>query len=393
MKITDVKTTVVFVPYNAPLRWALGCLPGNVRTIVEVFTEERIVGLGECFSEFNKEIIDKYYRPKIIGGDPFDIEKIMAKCRWSARWSPRGGHSYSLAAVEMALWDIIGKIVDRPVCDLLGGRVRDRIEHVGYIWPRYAGNEGVGGESSPEDIAKFASDVVSQHGFRTLELKLGVFPPRVDIEIVKAIRNELGPDVDIRIDPNKIWSIHTAIRTLREMEKYNLANVEEPTGTLESMAAVRRSVNMPFSTHDLNIDKIVRLGAADAIAGDIQFHGGLIATKNFVALCQRLGLDYWLHTGDELGIHTAAAAHLVASTPYMTHPNQSMSIHMIDDIIKEKFRYKEGTIRVPEGPGLGVEIDRRKLRKYSQLYETEREKLWTFPDFRRPEWVPRIPSW
>jgi len=396
LKIADVKTTVVNMPMEAPLRWALGTVRGITRTIVEVSTDAGIVGLGETTGAYSKELIDNEIKPAIVNCDPFNLEQIVAKSVWYpektffGRWE---ADLTSFAGIEMALWDIMGKAIGRPVCDLLGGTRRTRVAFAAYIMPRYLGQAKTGGESTPQQIAKFCSEVIQKEGFKTLEIKLGIFSPRNDIQTIKEIRDVVGEDIELRVDPNSVWSPETSIRVIKAMEKYGVKNVEEPTKGIDALARVRRLVNTPISTHSSLIPEILRLEAADAIVGDLHHSGGILRARKLASAAEICNLDFWLHSGGELGISTAAIIHFAASMPFIIHANQTHYHHQVDDIVAGgKLTYEKGSMAVPKGPGLGVELDEKKVLKYAELYNRQGPYHY-YCDQERPEWMPEMPAW
>jgi glucarate dehydratase len=179
------------------------------------------------------------------------------------------------------------------------------------------------------------------------------------------------------------------------MEQFNLEFVEDPTANIEGMARVRRDVHIPLSTNMCviwfnQIIPALRLGAIDMIEQDIHFWGGLQLNRKLISVAETLQLGIATHSDRELGISTAAMLHFLASHPYVAHAADSHYHHQLDDIITEKFTYKQGKMKVPKGPGLGVEIDRKKLQKYAALYR-EQGDVNEFYDERRPGWVPELP--
>lgn len=394
MKISDLKTTAVNVPLEAPIRWALGVVEGTTRTIVEVTTDEGITGLGETVGDYSKRSIDEEIKPIVVGRDPFDIQGLIARCTFEVEKTFFGRWDADLTAfagVEMALWDIMGKAIGKPLCELLGGASRQEVPFAGYVFPRYREGE-VGGESNPSEIASFCRGLIEEFGFKTLEIKLGVFDPNVDIEIVRAIRESVD-DIQVRVDPNSVWSVETSIRTIKKMARYDVQNVEEPTKGLSALANVRTATGAAISTHSSLIPEIAALGAADSIVGDLHHGGGIWMTKKLVSVAEAFNLDFWLHSGCELGISTAACIHLAASTPHMIHANQTHYHHQVDDVISHgKFKIENGSITVPTGPGLGVELDEEKVSKYSDLYKHMGPYRF-YCDRRRPDWIPSMPMW
>lgn len=198
MKITDLKARTVAVPIEAPLRHSTGVHPYFQRTILQILTDGGIVGLGEVGGAGDQRGTLEKIKPRIIGEDPFQLERIKPKI---LRPSYYVSNARFYAAVEIACLDIQGKASRRPVSDLIGGRLRDRIPFSAYLFYRYREGD-VGGETSPEEMAQHALDLVKQYGFRSAKLKGGFLPPEHDVAVFRALREALGPKFGLRIDPN-----------------------------------------------------------------------------------------------------------------------------------------------------------------------------------------------
>jgi glucarate dehydratase len=396
LKIIDYKLTPITVPMEAPLRWSLGVETGTTRTIVELITDEGIVGLGETYGGEATIRALQFAKPLIVGCDPFQIEQFARKLQvfrvsYETFLSP-----HIMAGVEMACWDIMGKVLNRPVCALLGGKFRDRIPFAGYLFFRYKSQDGIGGEDSPASLLAYTEELVEKHGFDCLKIKGGVLPPAEELECVRVIRDRF-PKTVIRFDPNAAWSVETAINILRRMMEYDLEFVEDPVWGIEGMSLARRDVPVPFATNMcvINFDQIplaVRTRCIDIILGDIQYWGGFSGNRKLAGICETFQLGLGLHSDRELGISTAAQIHLAAATPTMTHPPDSHYHHQKDDIITRPFVYQKGHFDVPDGPGLGVELDREKLKKYASYY-TEKGEAGEFMDPFRPDYIPNLPLW
>lgn len=398
MKVVDIKATPVTVPMEAPLRWSMGVETGTTRTVVELHTDKGIVGVGETYGGGGTATtIVNQCKPLLLGEDPMEIGKILSK------FSPYFMIPYEtsvpphvFAGVEMACWDAVGKLLDRPVSSLLGGTIRREIPFAAYLFYRYEGKRAISPIDSPASMLRYYEKLESRFGkFSGAKIKGGVFPPNQEVLAVKRFRETFGENFAIRFDPNAAWSVETAIRTLKRMEPLDLEFVEDPTPHIEGMARVRRSVSIPLSTNMCVIwfNQIVpalRLGAIDMIEQDIHFWGGLQLNRKLIDVAETLQLGIATHSDRELGISTAAMLHFLASHPYVSHAADSHYHHQVDDIITDPFAYRDGKIRVPDGPGLGVEIDRRKLEKYAGLYR-EQGDVNEFYDERRPGWVPEIP--
>jgi glucarate dehydratase len=399
MKITDVKATPVTVPMEAPLRWSMGIETGTTRTIVELSTDAGVVGIGETYGgNATAQAILNSCAPLVKGEDPSEIGKIIAK------FSPYFEIPYetsvpphAFAGVEMACWDAVGKSQDKPVSSLLGGALKQEIPFISYLFYRYEGKGGIPAIDSAETMLKYHERLEKKYGkFSGAKIKGGVFRPEEEMKAVKLFRETQGDDFALRFDPNGFWSVETSIRILKQMEQYNLEFVEDPTLYIEGMARVRKEVSIPFSTNMCviwfnQIMPAVRLGAIDMIQEDLHYWGGLQLNRKLVSIAEALQLGLAIHSDRELGISTAAVLHFVSSQPWLTHAVDSHYHHQEDDIITEPFTYRDGKIKVPDGPGLGVEIDRKKLDKYAKMYK-EQGDVNEFYDSRRPNWIPVMPQ-
>jgi len=409
------------VPNKFELAMSLNLQIGRACTILEISTDEGIVGLGEIGGSDPKLYIDDIARGILIGQDPFKVELLEAKLN-SRIANPR-----VVGGIDMALFDLMGKAVDRPVCDLIGGRCRDRVEFFAYLHPGYKGAKGIihdleiphgapvseishgeGGRFTPEDMVKWARWLVDKYGFRVIEWKTGILSPRVDIETMRLMREEFGPDMTLRIDCNGAWTPETAIRTIRAMNKYDLRNAEDPTRGLRNLAKVRSAAGVSISAHTWYYSVIDMANAGlDAAVPNMEIAGGILATKKVVAVAEACGINCWLHCSGDLGVSEAARIHFLASTPYIIEPSQTgHDLRNLDDIIKgPPKKYEDGCAPVPEGPGLGVELDKDKVEKYHKLWVDEAKKAgrkyffdWNsggvYPDYHRPEWFPkRVRGW
>jgi glucarate dehydratase len=181
------------------------------------------------------------------------------------------------------------------------------------------------------------------------------------------------------------------------MMEYDLEFAEDPTWGIEGMGLARRDVPVPFATNMcvINFDQIplaVRTRCVDIILSDVHYWGGLANNKKLAGICEAFQLGLGMHSDRELGISTAAQLHLAAATPYMSYAPDSHYHQQADDIITVPFQYEQGQFRVPDKPGLGVEIDREKLEKYARYYK-EKGEAGEFLDYARPDWIPTLPLW
>lgn len=396
MRITDLKARTVLVPLEAPLRHSTGVHPGRfIRTIVELVTDEGIVGLGEVGGGDQRAALLRL-KPRLVGEDPFQLERIRQKTLRQVYYI---SNSRLYAAIEIACLDIQGKATARPVCDLLGGRLRDSVPLSAYLFYRYR-EGGAGGETSPAEMVEQARRLVAEHGFRSLKLKAGVLPPDHDIEVLRALREALGPAFGLRIDPNGMWSRGAAIRAAKMLEPLDLEYLEDPTSGLEGMAQVKQRTCLPLATNMcvVNFEQVapaVHMNAVDILLSDIYYWEGMRGVKALSQICECFRWGVSMHSGTELGVTLAAMLHTAASLPNLTYDVDAHYHHLLDDVITGgKMRYQDGQIAIPAGPGLGVELDEDRMARYTALYEKEGDYYARFhEDTRRPDWFPLNPAW
>jgi L-alanine-DL-glutamate epimerase-like enolase superfamily enzyme len=369
MKVIGVDAIPVSVPRKPDVNIVgseLGAIPSAEFVIVRVRTDEGVDGWGEAPVELPwtgedvviaKHCIDTYLAPIVIGLSPFDVNRALGSMESAIPW-----HPYSKAAIEMALWDIIGKAVEQPVCNLLGGRLRNRI-----------GVKFVCAGPDARSTVELARRTV-ERGFRTIKLKTG-FDVAGDVEKVRKVRAAVGDEVRISIDSNEGWSVPEAVAALRQMDEVNLLFAEQPVPAANPrwMRDVRRRVTIPIAAHE-SVRTLVGTGVgvdyeiADIWAITPSTHGGLVPAKKIMAVAESHGIGCLIGSTLELGVATAALLHLSASTPSLDgerYPSDIIGpLYHQDDIIEETFAFRDGYVEVPEGPGLGVTVSQEKLARY-----------------------------
>lgn len=397
MKVTGIKVTPVTVPLEAPLRWSMGVETGTTRAIIEVTTDEGITGYGETYGGNAIEHSIEAAKPFVLGLDPLEIGILSQKFSVFCIGYETSVPAIVRAGIEMAFLDAAGKALNRPIHSLLGGAVRKRVEVAGYLFYRYEGKNGFGGESTPEAMVARAEEMVGRYGCRVLKLKGGVFAPNEEFEAVKQLQKRF-PDSPLRWDPNAAWSVETTLRVIRKLdaEGINLEYLEDPVANLEGMSLARKDSSIPFATNMClvaweQLAPGIRMRSVDVILSDVHYWGGFRQNQRMIAVCDAFQLGVAMHSDRELGISTAAMLHLAASSPSITYAIDSHYHDQVDDIITRPFQYKEGFFEVPQGPGLGVEIDWDKVEKYHRLYLVEGQ-VNEFFDARRPDWTPTVPN-
>jgi len=397
MKITNLKATTVTIPLEAPLRHSNGAHWGRfVRTVLELETDEGIVGLGEMGGGGESAVIAfNGLKPYLLGHNPFDLNLLrFAICNPTA--SLYNNRTQLFAAIEFACLDIIGQKLGVPVYDLLGGKVRDAVEFASYLFFRYPDAEtGRGEVRTAQQLVEHAGALKHSHGFRAHKLKAGVFPADYELECFRALATAFPGDT-VRFDPNCAYSPEQAIRFGRAIEDLNNDYFEDPTFGLSGMRRVREKLSIPLATNTVVVDfealaSNVRDPAVDVILLDTTFWGGIRACIKAAHVCDTFGLGISVHSSGELGIQLASMLHLGAVLPSLTFAADAHYHHLADDVIAGgKLVYRDGKIAVPTRPGLGITLDRDKLAEYAELYRA----LGGYPydrDPGRPGWYPLQP--
>jgi len=368
MKITRIETIPVCVPLKKGLtaKTAHGEHVASPYVIVKVYTDAGIIGLGEATISglWSGETqagtiaaIADYIAPQLVGTDPRDITAARRTMDFVIKLNP-----FTKAAVEMALWDIAGKAAGLPVYQLLGGKVRDRVRIKLVVWAR----DVPGSRAMAERHLEL--------GVSCVKVKTGL-DPEMDIARVRAVREAAGPNVPLTIDSNCGWTIQQAKYCLRQLADANLLLAEQPipAGDPAGLAEVRRDVPQPimadesvFSLQDAWLLTVHR--AADILSIYPGKHGGIAATAEIVAVAKAAGLRCTIGSNLELGIGTAAMLHVAAAFPEVdtdAFPADTIGPFYHDaDLITQPLDLGPPYAKVPDGPGLGVELDEQQLRKW-----------------------------
>ncbi len=397
MKIVDLRATPVTVPAEAPWRWSMGIETGTTRTIIELITDEGIVGIGETYGGAGTLHALEVAKSFVVGLDP--LETGLLQFRLGVF---NTGYETTVPAVvrgglEMACLDAAGKALGRPVASLLGGAVRPRVSVASYLFYRYPSSDGrLAAVDSPERILERAIELKERNGHRVHKLKGGVFPPLEEYAALKLLRDRF-PDDPLVWDPNAGWSVETTIRVGRRLiaDGFDLQFLEDPCTWLEGMSQARAAIQIPFATNMCLIgpDQLapgIRMRSVDVILADVHFWGGFRANQKMAAVAEAFGLGVGMHSDRELGISTAAMVHLGCSLPNLNYAIDSHYHDQSDDIITRPWEYRDGAFELPTGPGLGVEIDRDKLDFYHRYY-LDHAEVNEFYDPYRPDWVPAVP--
>jgi glucarate dehydratase len=420
-KIKEFHITPIAV-IDPPLLNAAGLhAPYALRTVVELVTEDNIVGISEIPGNIDIDKALERSKRLIIGQDPFQLNHIKdilqaefgtekPTDRGFTPWDQRTVvHVFS--SIEVACMDIIGKMVNRPIVDLLGGKRRDTVPFSAYLFYKY---EGAGGEwafdidpnatgwaaarqakgLTPAEMVTQAQAMCKEFGFKSIKLKGGVFAPRIEVDTILALHQAFGDKVPLRLDPNALWKVSTSIKYGREMEGI-LEYLEDPTRGQKNMAKVKKALKTPLATNMCttsfqDIPNSIAIGAEDIILSDHHFWGGLRSSMELTTVCDTFGRDLSMHSNSHLGISLAAMVHLGAAIPNLKYALDTHYPWQSDEVIVGgRLKFEEGSVAVPTAPGLGVELDRKALAELHQNYLkcglTKRDD--------EPEMQKKVPNW
>ena len=384
------------MPLEAPLRHAAGAHWGRfVRTIVEVETDEGLIGLGEMGGGGESaENAFRALKPYLVGHDPAHLEELRFRIA-NPTASLYNNRTQILAALEFACLDLLGQKWNVPVHAILGGKLRDEVPFASYLFFRYS-KDGKGEVRTVDQLVKHAGELKKRYGFKSHKLKGGVFAPEYELDCYRAVAESLPGD-SFRFDPNASWSTEQAIWFGQQIEDIRNDYFEDPVFGLHGMRRTREKVRMPLATNTVvvNFEQLaanVLDTAVDVILLDTTFWGGIRPCVKAASICETFQLGVAVHSSGELGIQLATMLHLGAVIPNLSFAADAHYHHLLDDVIEGgKLTYKDGKIAVPHGPGLGVKLDRDKLAEFSELYK----RLGNYSydrDPLRPDWTPIVPN-
>jgi L-alanine-DL-glutamate epimerase-like enolase superfamily enzyme len=365
MKITGVRNVLVVGPrrsvYGKVYQSALGASAFSEHGIVFIDTDEGITGIGEISSVFKRRgrllcrEVDLILGPALVGEDPLRIAYLLQKME-----RVLDGSQVAKAGLEMALYDIVGKVMNTPVYNLLGGQVRECIP-LSFSIPF----------GEPTEMSRFARELVGQ-GYRTVKVKVG-FDARRDIETVRSVREAIGPDVQLRVDANMAWRTpKEAIEMITAMEPYRLQLVEQPLQPrdLDGLAFIRQHVRAPIMADESvwtpqDAMEVIRRSAADIVNVYVSESGGLFNASRTFSMCEAAGIPCMIGSMPEFGLGTAACIHLgVAMTNLGLDSDTCGVLYHAEDLLMEPLRIEGGFAYPPTGPGLGVALNMDVLNRW-----------------------------
>jgi muconate cycloisomerase len=360
MKITDVKVTVIDIPRTSVLTTSYGSIDYATTLLIEIHTDEGVTGIGQVSVDapFYGETTEGMYAnilahlaPALVGEDPRNIVHLNHRMETAL---PH--HWCSHSGVDMALWDLKGKALGVPVYQLMGGKVREGLDLMGFV------NFG-----PPEQMAAEAVAKLDEHGYPVLKMKIGL-DPHDDIRRYRAVAEAIGDRAVIQVDGNTGYTIAQAIPALAAMERIGaLGAIEQPVARMSDMAELARRMATPVMADEAiyppeDAIEVVRRQAASIALMKMNKHGGLTNVHRIGMIFGAAGLSLSIAIYyDLIGV---AAAHLAAAIPCVTWPSPATA--MTDTIVATPFAPDGLLLKAPDGPGLGVELDWDKVRHFAR---------------------------
>jgi glucarate dehydratase len=434
MRITDLRVHSIAIA-DPPLRSSYGLhAPYALRTIIEVESNSAIIGIAETYGGDAQARELEALRPQVLGSDPYRLTGVLSpmveglgggEARSQTQLvpgeNPLDASTRTYAAIEVACLDLIGKTVGKPVCDLIGGRVRHEIPFSAYPFYKHVGGGGEGADAredeygealKPEALVRQVLQMVATYGFGSIKFKGGVLEPDTEIETIKQLYRALGPNVPLRMDPNSAWTVETSLRVARELEEElgRGGYLEDPTAGLDNMAAVRSQlladgIHTPLAsnvavTSFADIPRAIALDAVQVILCDHHYWGGMRQVQHLARLAKTFGLGLSMHSNSHLGVSLMAMAHVAAATPHLTYacdthyPWQSARDEVV---LGGRVPIVKGCVRILEKPGLGVELDYDQLargrERYAKCPYRKRDDEAEMREHVDPHWKRILPRW
>lgn len=369
MKITDIEVICLRVP---PI--GTRCVWGEDAVVVKVYTDEGIVGIGETDSSplVVKSVIETPnsnlacfgLKELLIGENPLDIERLWDKMYdFSNYLGRRGAGIHAMSAIDIALWDIKGKYLKKPVCEVIGEKYRDKIKAYGTFIPA----------DTPEENKVIVRELIDK-GFNSLKFGGGILgdDPDTDVAIIGAVREEAGEDFELQIDLAAKWRTpeHTLMMAKR-LEPFNLNWIEEPIGSddLLGYQNLGKSIKPMIAGGETlttihEFISFLDIGKPDLVQPDVTRCGGITESLRIYELSKKYDVALVPH-GFSTGILTAATAHFLAACETTDLIEYSQSTSPLNQyLVKTPIEFKDGYLKVPTGHGLGIELDEEIIEKY-----------------------------
>ena len=383
LQVVAARHWKVAMPFVTALEWGSGKRPAATRLIVELTLANGTVGYGEtiCLLEFIEPVLVNTIFPIALAHRASDVERFSRHVLGAGYYHHKRAAVMAMAAVEMAMWDAVGRSSGLPLHALWGGAYRQQVEVAAYLF-------GTDAQALHQSAQRFMDQ-----GYRSFKVKIGMTVAS-DLSNVEAVRGAVG-DCLLRADVNGAWTPGTARRMLDKLKAFDLQYIEQPLelDDLHGHAELRRMQPIPVALDEsaytlADVGNIVRSSAADVILLDPHEIGGLWQTIKAAAVAESVGIPVTLHSGGELGFSQAAYVHLAASIPNMTIAIDSERAYLSDDVVLVQPPLIDACFAVPEEPGLGVAPDFAKIERYQTSVIQG-----AYLDASRPGWFSTKPAY
>lgn len=434
MKIVDMRVHSIAMA-DPPIRSSYGLhAPYALRNVLEIESEDGIVGIAETYGGERPAAALLEARDQVVGADAYRLTGDLlgfvegegggldrSQTHRVPGENPLDASSRTYSALETACLDLIGRSVGQPVCDLIGGRVRDEVPFSAYPFYKHAGGGGEGDDArddkygealSPEGLVRQVKQMFEEYGFGSVKFKGGVLDPEVEIETIRQLRQEFGTSVPLRIDPNSAWTVETSIKVGRDLKEELSAGgyLEDPAMGIDGMAAVRKGlldegIDTPLAsnvavTSFAHIPESVKKDAVQVILCDHHYWGGMRQVQHLGKICQVFGMGLSMHSNSHLGVSLMAMAHVAASVKHLSYacdthyPWQSEK----DEIVAGgRVPIINGCVKIPDKPGLGVDLDYDQIARGKELFKKvpyrKRDDEAEMRKHVDPEWRRVLPRW
>jgi len=434
MKIVDMRVHSIAIA-DPPLRSSYGLhAPYALRNVLELKSEDGIVGIAETYGGDKPAAALRETRDQVVGSSPYRLTGDLlgfvegegggldrSQTHHVPGENPLDASSRTYAALETACLDLIGRSVGQPVCDLIGGRVRDEVPFSAYPFYKHAGGGGEGddkrddkyGEAlSPEALVAQVKQMFDEYGFKSVKFKGGVLDPEIEIETIRQLRQEFGSSIPLRIDPNSAWTVETSIKVGQALKEELSGGgyLEDPAMGIDGMAAVRKSllaagIDTPLAsnvavTSFAHIPESVSKDAVQVILCDHHYWGGMRQVQHLAKICQVFGIGLSMHSNSHLGVSLMAMAHVAAATKHLSYacdthyPWQAEK----DEIVAGgRIPIVNGCVKIPDKPGLGVELDYDQIARGKELFKKvpyrKRDDEAEMRKHVEPDWKRVLPRW
>ena len=368
-RVASVRTTLVDLPLRRPHQFRDSTMEAQAVLLVRVTTGDGVVGVGEGVVpggpwwggesvETMQVVVDRYLAPLAVGADLGRLPELRGRMDRLVAANP-----FAKCALETAMWDAWARTLGLPLHALLGGRCRDALPVTWAI-----------GAADPDVVVEEALARIESGGHASIKLKMGAREPAADTARVEKIASSLAQVTSVRIDLNGAWDELTATRLLPRLEQAGIDLVEQPTPAwdVEALARLCALLRIPVmadeslgSDHDALT--LAARRAADVFSLKIGKSGGYLATRRIAAVAQAAGIPCHGGTGIESSLGTLAGAHLLATLPAVTWGSELFGpLLMTDGLLAEPLDYRDGALHLPDGPGLGIDLDEDRVARYAR---------------------------